>query len=149
MELLGDAVARAIADGERLTIAIIDIDRFKNINDERGHLVGDSVLRHFARVLGERVRKSDLVGRYGGEEFVVALRGATGEAARRVIESVLGALHDRATAKPGGDDDSLPPYTFSAGMSELGTDGGTAAELLAVADDRLYQAKRAGRDRIV
>jgi diguanylate cyclase (GGDEF)-like protein len=149
MELLGDGVTRALDDGERLTVALIDIDRFKQINDERGHLIGDAVLRHFARVLGERLRKSDLVGRYGGEEFVVALRGATGDAARRVLDVVLGVLHDRNAGKDTGDDAELPHYTFSAGMAELGTDGGTAAELLAVADDRLYQAKRAGRDRIV
>jgi diguanylate cyclase (GGDEF)-like protein len=143
LEQLALALARAIVGGERLAVALVDIDDFKRVNDDHGHLVGDAVLRHFAHVLTERVRASDTVGRYGGEEFVIVLRGATAPAARSVLEQMRAALAERAEST------DIPPYTFSAGVAELGGDGDDATTLLAAADDRLYQAKRAGRDRIL
>jgi diguanylate cyclase (GGDEF)-like protein len=142
-EQLEESVQRAVAAGEHLTVALIDIDHFKKINDRLGHLVGDTVLRDFARHLEGRLRGSDLVGRYGGEEFVIVLRGAPVDAARKVLEQVRGALGDRP------EHGELPRYTFSAGVASLGEDGGTPTEVLAKADERLYEAKRAGRDRIV
>ena len=128
-------------DGERLAVALMDLDHFKKINDTLGHLTGDAVLRDFARQLDQRLRGSDLVARYGGEEFIVILRRASGEAARRVLEQVRAGLAERDGR---GD---VPIYTFSAGVAELGEDGGTPNELLSRADSRLYEAKRAGRDR--
>jgi diguanylate cyclase (GGDEF)-like protein len=142
LEQIDDAIARRTLDGKALAVALIDIDAFKKINDRFGHQAGDLVLRDFARRLEQRLRGSDLVGRYGGAEFVVVLEGAPLVAARRVLEHVRAALGDR----PPGE---LPPYTFSAGVAALGIDGGSATELLAKADERLYEAKRAGRDRIV
>ena len=142
-EQLEEAIRRSLADGEHLTVALIDIDHFKKINDNLGHLAGDAVLRDFARHLDQRLRGSDLVGRYGGEEFVIVLRGAPAEAARKVLEQVRRALGDRP------ENAELPRYTFSAGVAALGVDGGTPTEILAKADERLYEAKRAGRDRIV
>jgi diguanylate cyclase (GGDEF)-like protein len=123
-------------------VALVDIDHFKRVNDELGHLAGDAVLRDFAQILTDRVRASDLVGRYGGEEFVVVLRGATASAGRSVLEQVRTGLDVR---HPGS---GLPTYTFSAGVSELGVDGDDVTSLLAIADERLYAAKRAGRARI-
>jgi diguanylate cyclase (GGDEF)-like protein len=143
LEQLEESITRSLADGENLTVALIDIDHFKKINDRLGHLVGDTVLRDFSRHLEGRLRGSDLVGRYGGEEFVIVLRGAPAEAARKVLEQVRSALGDRQ------ENGELPRYTFSAGVASLGSDGGTPTEILAKADERLYEAKRGGRDRTV
>jgi diguanylate cyclase (GGDEF)-like protein len=143
LEQLEESITRALTSGEHMTIALIDIDHFKRINDRLGHLVGDTVLRDFSRHLEGRLRGSDLVGRYGGEEFVIVLRGAPAEAARKVLEQVRSALGDRP------ENGELPRYTFSAGVASLGADGGTPTEILAKADERLYEAKRGGRDRIV
>ena len=143
LEQLEESIQSSLSSGERLTVALIDIDYFKRINDRLGHLVGDAVLRDFSRHLEGRLRGSDLVGRYGGEEFVIVLRGAPVEAGRKVLEQVRSALGDRP------EDGELPRYTFSAGLAALGVDGGTPTEILAKADERLYEAKRGGRDRIV
>ena len=109
---------------------------------DSGHLVGDAVLRDFAKQLTQRFRASDYLGRYGGEEFLVVLRNANAEAAHRILEVFRAGLRDREL----GD---LPAYTFSAGIAELGVDGGDPIELLSRADVRLYEAKRLGRDRTV
>ncbi len=142
LELLAEAIERAIAANERLALGMIDLDSFKRINDDHGHLVGDAVLRDFAKQLLARFRATDYCGRYGGEEFLVVMRGANIDAAQRVFEQLRAGMHDREQSE-------LPRYTFSAGLAELGRDGATLEELLAHADARLYQAKRAGRDRIV
>lgn len=142
LELLDDAIGRALSANERLSIGLVDLDHFKRINDELGHLVGDAVLRDFAKQLTQRFRQSDHVGRYGGEEFLVVLRGANTEAAARVFEEVRSGFRGR-------DLGELPRYTFSAGIAELGIDGVTSIDLLGRADVRLYQAKHDGRDRTV
>lgn len=142
LELLGDAVARAAAADERLAVGMVDLDYFKRVNDELGHLVGDAVLRDFAKQLLARFRATDYCGRYGGEEFLVVMRGANIEAAQRVFEQLRAGLGEREHGE-------LPRYTFSAGLAELGRDGATSLDLLGTADARLYEAKRAGRDRIV
>ncbi len=142
LELLADAVTRASVAEERLAVGMVDIDYFKKVNDEFGHLVGDAVLRDFAKHLLARFRATDYCGRYGGEEFLVVLRGANIDAALRVFEALRTGLHEREPSE-------LPRYTFSAGLAELGPDGATSLDLLAKADARLYEAKRLGRDRIV
>ncbi len=141
-EQLGAALVAAAAAGERVAVALIDVDFFKRVNDEHGHLVGDAVLRDVSHVLGSRLRGSDLVGRYGGEEFVVMMRRASvGQAA-----AVIDALRAQVDARPGTPE--LPRYTFSGGVAEFPADGGEANALLACADERLYAAKRGGRNRI-
>lgn len=143
LEECAAAVARATAAGEHLALAMIDLDFFKKINDQHGHLVGDAVLRDFAKQIGSRVRGSDLCGRYGGEEFVVLLRGASAQVAAAVIDKVREALRGREPTA------ELPRYSFSCGLAQLGADGGDVPALLDAADKRLYEAKRAGRDRTV
>ncbi len=142
LELLGEAITRAVAAGERLCVGLVDLDYFKKINDDHGHLVGDAVLRDFAKQMTQRFRASDYLGRYGGEEFLVVLRNANSEAAHRTFETFRAGFKDREF----GD---LPKYAFSAGLAELGTDGSDPIELLSKADIRLYEAKRQGRDRTV
>jgi len=123
-------------------VALLDVDHFKRINDEHGHLVGDAVLRDVGRLLGDRLRGSDLVGRYGGEEFVVVMRRATKVQAAGVLDQ----LRDRVAARAPTTD--LPRYTFSAGVAEFPGDGADVTALLQRADDRLYAAKEAGRNRV-
>lgn len=142
LELLTDSITHALAAGERLCIGLVDLDYFKKINDEHGHLVGDAVLRDFSKQMTQRFRASDYLGRYGGEEFLVVLRTANSEAAHRTFETFRAGFRDREFV-------DIPKYTFSAGISELGVDGGEPIELLSRADVRLYEAKRLGRDRTV
>ncbi len=141
LELLDEAVARAVTGPEPLCVAMIDLDHFKLINDRLGHLVGDAVLRDFAGHLTARFRATDHVGRYGGEEFMVVARGGTRDAIARAFGELRVALGSSAP--------ELPRYTFSAGVAELGVDGITPLELITRADARLYAAKRGGRDTTV
>ncbi|MCX5742751.1 MAG: GGDEF domain-containing protein, partial [Proteobacteria bacterium] len=142
LEQLADGITRAISLGEHLAVALVDLDFFKRINDDHGHLVGDAVLRDFGKQVTHHVRATDLAGRYGGEEFVVVLRGATAITAKLVLEKLRAFFHAR-------DFGQLPRYAFSAGIAELGVDGGEVVDLLGAADKRLYEAKRLGRDRTV
>ncbi len=135
-----DQLQRELESKIPLCVALVDLDHFKRINDEHGHLVGDSVLRDFAQQLREHFRASDHVGRYGGEEFLVVLRDARSEAAHRLLESFRSTFRDRTF---------VPRYTFSAGVAEHPADGEDTVALLSRADVRLYEAKRLGRDRTV
>jgi diguanylate cyclase (GGDEF)-like protein len=142
LDQLAEALRQAGRSGERMAVALLDVDDFKRVNDEHGHLVGDAVLRDVTATLTARLRGTDLVGRYGGEELVLILRRASGEEARGVVDGIRAEL----SARPG--DAELPRYTFSAGVAEYPADGAEVRELLACADERLYRAKAAGRDRV-
>ena len=136
---------------EPVSVALIDADRFKSINDRFGHLVGDDVLRRVAAILRTKVRPSDVVARLGGEEFIVLLPGACEDDAAMLGQRLCEAVRD-------GDWTGLPKgcaATISVGIATLrvnaavSTDTGLAiAELLGRADTALYAAKRAGRDRV-
>jgi diguanylate cyclase (GGDEF)-like protein len=142
LEQLGAALVAADAAGERVAVALLDVDFFKQINDTHGHLIGDAVLRDVSRVLGDRLRGTDLVGRYGGEEFVVVKRRASAAQAAVVLDQIRARLSDR----PGREE--MPRYTFSGGVAEYPADGHEATVLLGRADDRLYAAKESGRNRL-
>lgn len=137
-------VARAQREGKPLSFAMIDVDRFKRVNDEHGHAAGDRVLRALARLLRQRLRRSDIVGRYGGEEFAVILPNTTAEEAAVVLDGLR-----RGFLAIGfrGADDALFHVSFSAGIAPLRPDSDVASLNLA-ADAALYFAKRAGRDRV-
>jgi diguanylate cyclase (GGDEF)-like protein len=122
-------------------VLMMDLDHFKRVNDRHGHAAGDAVLQHFGHVLGDRLRRGDLVGRWGGEEFVALADVPDPGAARGVADEI------RSLASRG--DEGLPHYTVSIGLALGPADGVTATELLRVADQRLYDAKHAGRDRVV
>ena len=123
---------------------LADVDHFKQVNDTYGHLTGDAVLRTLAAEMRQQVRESDLVGRFGGEEFAILLSGTTAEEACRVAERIRrGVGVVRVLTK-----DMIVGVTVSIGVAVLGSHGGDLGELLDAADLALYRAKRAGRDRV-
>ncbi|HEX5818035.1 MAG TPA: GGDEF domain-containing protein [Gemmatimonadales bacterium] len=139
------AMERVERDGQPLSLAILDVDHFKRINDVHGHIVGDRALRAVADRLARSMRRTDLVARYGGEEFVILLAGTPPEAALFRIEALRQDLAGAPLAL--GDGQSLV-INFSAGVAGLPTDAVTTPEeLLDCADARLLAAKRAGRGR--
>jgi diguanylate cyclase (GGDEF)-like protein len=140
-------LSRARRYGKQLSIAVIDADRFKSLNDTHGHSAGDLVLRTIGATLRESFRQSDTAGRYGGEEFVVILPETDMEAAQRKVER----LREQVASTPialatRGEKIHM---TISAGLASYPQEGEDAAELLALADERMFQAKREGRNRVV
>jgi two-component system, cell cycle response regulator len=140
-------LSRARRYGKQLSIAVIDADRFKSLNDTHGHSAGDLVLRTIGSMLRESFRQSDTAGRYGGEEFVVILPETDMEAAQRKVErlreQVANTPIELATR---GEKIRM---TISAGLASYPQDGEDAADLFALADERMFQAKREGRNRVV
>lgn len=137
-------ITRVVRASGSLGLLLVDIDHFKRVNDTYGHLVGDQVLAALAEALRQQVRDSDVVGRFGGEEFVVLLPGADADEAGKVAER----LRDRVGAAPfivaGGE----VRVTVSIGAAVLGPHAEDIPGLLARADLALYQAKAAGRNRV-
>lgn len=148
-ETLDKEFLQATAQGWPLSIAFIDLDHFKRINDTHGHLVGDEVLRSVADLLSTAFRQTDFVARYGGEEFVVLLPGTGTPSARSVLERFLEQLRSQSyTLATGG---SLR-VTASIGLAtHIAPDShfGSAYDLLRAADRALYTAKRGGRNTLV
>ena len=124
---------------------LVDIDHFKRVNDTYGHLVGDQLLVGAATTLGQQVRDCDVVGRFGGEEFVAYCPGpGTGGPPGRRAAAVPGPGH---RGQPAAADDTVT-VTVSAGVAALSVHGEDLIELLAAADLALYRAKELGRDRL-
>jgi diguanylate cyclase (GGDEF)-like protein len=139
---------RARASGSPLSLALLDIDAFKQYNDRYGHPAGDRVLRALARAVASSVRAGDLAARYGGEELVLVLPDTDAGAARTLMDRVRAAV--AALQIPHAASQVAPTLTISIGGATLGErDFETADDLFAAADQHLYQAKQAGRDRIV
>ncbi|MFO1324902.1 MAG: GGDEF domain-containing protein [Burkholderiales bacterium] len=136
-------VAAIDANDVPLTVALIDIDRFKRINDTFSHAVGDAVLRRVATVIRDHCRHEDLPVRYGGDEFLVVLAGADLALGRRVLER----LKKASDACPWGATAPGLRVTLSIGIATRPR-GGTLADTIAEADRALYEAKAGGRDRI-
>jgi len=126
----------------RMSVIMVDIDNFKRVNDEFGHLLGDEVLRLVAGILKQQLRKSDLLCRYGGEEFALVVPETTGENAVRVAEKLRRQVENHHF--PG-----VPrPVTISCGVADYPTHGISRDEVVAAADNALYTAKQAGRNRV-
>ena len=142
MSFLDDEIARAARNNIRCSIALIDLDWFKRINDTYGHPTGDEVLRTFAITVFANIRGVDRFGRYGGEEFLLVLPDTPHEVAVRMLERLRSITSDLdwSAFSPG------MRVTFSAGIATL-TASDTADTFLARADSALYKAKAQGRNR--
>ncbi|SEJ04604.1 diguanylate cyclase (GGDEF) domain-containing protein [Pseudomonas linyingensis] len=143
LQLLEDARVRARRDQQPLSFAMLDIDHFKQVNDRYGHPMGDRVIKSLALFLKQRLRKSDHIGRYGGEEFAVVLPDTDAATAARVLDDIRRRFAEiHFPAQP--QDLSC---SFSCGIAEL--HGEQEAKALAShADEALYRAKHAGRNRV-
>lgn len=143
-EKLATSIQQAQAAQQPLSVAMIDIDHFKKINDGYGHPMGDQVIRNLAWFLSQRLRKTDVIGRYGGEEFLVILPEASAQQAVEVLDRIR---HDFSQIKHPYNE-TWCTATLSFGVAQLRADKG-AELLIKRADEALYAAKHAGRNRIV
>jgi diguanylate cyclase (GGDEF)-like protein len=138
------AVARAQRHREPLALLLADVDHFKMVNDTHGHLTGDAVLRTLATEMRQQVREADLVGRFGGEEFVILLAATGAAEACQVAERIRRGACVVKVLTP----DTIVGVTVSIGVAVLGSHGKDLFELLAAADIALYRAKHGGRDQV-
>ncbi len=136
--------ARAERSRQPLCAALIDIDDFKLVNDSCGHAAGDQALVHLTQLTRSALRASDIVGRWGGEEFMLLLPDTALTAAAQVLERLRASLRRHPLQLHG----HTLPLTFSGGLTRCAP-GEDCASLLQRADEALYAAKRAGKDRIV
>jgi diguanylate cyclase (GGDEF)-like protein len=142
-----DRLLRLAARYEQpLALAALDLDRFKQVNDMHGHAAGDAVLRRFGALLLETFRGEDVIGRWGGEEFVVGMYGMSGANARQRLADLLAAFQREQFE---GADGARFGVAFSAGVAQYPEDGAHLAALYQAADAMLYRAKAAGRGRVV
>jgi diguanylate cyclase (GGDEF)-like protein len=137
-------VARAQRAGSPLALLLVDVDHFKRVNDSHGHLSGDEVLRTLATEFRQQVRESDVVGRFGGEEFTVLLPRTDGAGAYGIAQRLRASAATLSVAAA----DARINVTVSIGVAVLGQHGHDLFELLAAADVALYRAKDAGRDQV-
>jgi diguanylate cyclase (GGDEF)-like protein len=146
------ALQRALRDSTPIAVLLIDLDHFKRLNDSHGHLIGDAALLSVADQLRRELRKSDVVGRFGGEEFVVLLPGLDLAHAFDVADRIrirIAGVHVSALGVSGAhDDSSANRLSASIGLAHFPGHGQDLSELLHAADAALYQAKHNGRNRV-
>ncbi|WP_457601199.1 GGDEF domain-containing protein [Hydrogenivirga sp.] len=141
LDFLEFEVNRARRNRSRLSVALIDLDDFKTINDTYGHLVGDQVLRELASLIRGNLRSTDMVGRYGGEEFIVVMPETDFTTAAGVVER-LRKVVEETFFEPVGS------VSISVGLTSL-REGDSVESLLRRADEFLYRAKREGKNRVI
>jgi diguanylate cyclase (GGDEF)-like protein len=144
MEQLESEYQRAVRTGTSLALVLIDIDHFKKVNDTYGHAAGDLVLKAVARDIRDNLRAYDLLGRIGGEEFLIASPGSTLDEAAACAERIREKIRGGEIANKAHS----ISVTVSAGVTSLSGQDEKADALLARADEALYRAKQAGRDRV-
>jgi diguanylate cyclase (GGDEF)-like protein len=137
-------LSKAARHGEAVSVIITDIDHFKQINDNHGHMVGDRMLTEVARRLCSAVRESDIVARFGGEEFTVLLPSTESTGAAAVAEKIRQAIAQEFASSPGEPDS--PAITLTLGVAAYPDDGDTVEDLLTAADRRMYAGKQQGRN---
>ncbi len=143
-QLVTREVSRAVRGGHPLSVLAIDVDHFKRINDEFGHLTGDEVLREMGALLRDTARLGDVVARIGGEEFEILAPDTNAEGAQILADRLMQAFHSRPFSSVGG----RRTITISIGVgSDVARNDQIAGTLMARADEALYVAKRNGRDR--
>jgi two-component system cell cycle response regulator len=144
LEFLARELSRSARHQRPLALLLFDIDRFKVINDELGHLCGDHVLRELAGLLRGVIRTEELLARYGGEEFVVVLPECSHESALAVAERLRALVEQH----PFEFDEAPVTVTISVGVASISGETVNPQELIARADEKLYEAKHAGRNRV-
>ena len=142
LETLHRELKRRNRTGRALTLMLLDLDFFKNVNDTYGHLVGDDILRQTADRLRATLREEDILARFGGEEFCIVLSETSAEDARICAQRCLEAISEKPFVTSAGEIKS----SISIGIGEV-KDSMTCEELIKLADDRLYLAKQEGRNR--
>lgn len=142
MRVLDIEISRAARQQTALSIMMLDLDDFKAINDNFGHQTGDKTLKAAADCCKEQLRKTDFVGRVGGEEFLIILPDTAIDSATELAERIRQALEERTTT-----DNSIPVCTASIGVAQC-RPADTLASLIQRADETLYQAKAAGRNKV-
>ena len=146
MDFLEREVLRTSRHGRPLSVVMFDIDRFKTINDDMGHLVGDYTLRELSGCVRKMVRREDLFARYGGEEFAMVLVETNHKQAMEAAERVRVAVEKHKFHFEANNFQ----LTVSLGVAECPSDGtATALELIRKSDEKLYEAKHAGRNQVV
>ncbi len=145
-ETLARELHRALRRGSPICVAMLDLDHFKTFNDAFGHEAGDSLLREVGRLLRDKVRKSDISCRYGGEEFVLVFPDSPLADTLERVEEIRGFVH---SLEPRQGDQPLGRITVSAGVAQAHPGCATPTEILRAADEALYAAKQGGRDRVV
>jgi diguanylate cyclase (GGDEF)-like protein len=149
MELAQRELARARRYERGLTAIIIDIDGFKKINDCYGHLIGNQVLKTFGETLRTSLREVDVVGRYGGDEFLITLPDTNPQHAQIMLQRIKEKLSQVRVDLPGSDAARMLPISFSAGIAASTSHGENLNDLLKVADKALYEAKKSGQNQIL
>lgn len=147
LSTLGDCIRKCDADGTQLSILLLDIDHFKNYNDANGHDDGDRLLEEFAQVLSDNIRSSCVLGRYGGEEFLLILPGTSGENALKAADSVRKTVSAHPFAHR--EKQPLGILSFSGGVASYPENALGSNELIRAADRALYASKRAGRNQVL
>jgi diguanylate cyclase (GGDEF)-like protein len=133
-------------EGRAAVVAMMDLDHFKQVNDDFGHKVGDVTLQKIAAVMRQALREKDRIYRYGGEEFVIVLPDTGEEEAVKLAERMLKAVAE--TPLTGDQLEPVGPVTLSAGLAVMPDHGSDVAELIVLADRAMYRAKQGGRNRI-
>jgi diguanylate cyclase (GGDEF)-like protein len=146
LEFLEREMARCVRYGRPLSLLMMDLDHFKQINDVHGHLTGDHVLKEMSRRLLGRIRKEELLARYGGEEFAAVLPETSNQGAIQFAEQIR-QIVERETFEYEGDNLRV---TVSVGVATVeGTTDLGPEEFIRLADENLFKAKRGGRNRVV
>lgn len=147
-ERLSQSIELFKRKGENFSLAIVDIDFFKDINDTYGHQAGDFILKEFAEMLISSIRSYDILGRYGGEEFILILHGAGKQSSKKIIKRILEGIREATFSY----EEKEIKITFSCGIadaSEIGKDALSIESMVYKADERLYMAKNTGRNKIM
>jgi diguanylate cyclase (GGDEF)-like protein len=145
-ETLDRELHRVTRLGIPLGLAMLDLDHFKRYNDTYGHHAGDELLRSLGRLIRSQVREDDVACRYGGEEFLLILPGASLEVTLERTEQMRQCVQQLHELRPG---QFLHPITISIGLAIFPDNGSTGSALIQVADAALYRAKKEGRNRVV
>jgi diguanylate cyclase (GGDEF)-like protein len=143
-EALDREVLRARRHQRDLSVLMFDIDFFKRVNDQFGHLAGDYVLRELAKIVQERIRRDEVLARYGGEEFCIVLPETPLPGAAALADDLRERVEKHVFVFQG----ERMPVTISVGCALMSGTDRTAAELIQRADEKLYEAKRSGRNRV-